>query len=95
MSAISSVLLLLVLYLQSEVHSLATPSDHDFSYLKFVRNATDFSLEDEYDYIIVGGGTSGCPLAATLSANYSVLVLERGKSSYIISERLDPRRICI
>ncbi|TQD71920.1 hypothetical protein C1H46_042563 [Malus baccata] len=54
MSAISSVLLLLVLYLQSEVHSLATPSDH------------------------VGGGTSGCPLAATLSANYSVLVLERG-----------------
>ncbi|XP_048440841.1 (R)-mandelonitrile lyase 1-like isoform X2 [Pyrus x bretschneideri] len=78
MSAISSVLLLVVLYLQSEVHSLATPSNHDFSYLKFIRNATDFPLEDEYDYVIVGGGTSGCPLAATLSANYSVLVLERG-----------------
>ncbi|XP_050130942.1 (R)-mandelonitrile lyase 1-like isoform X2 [Malus sylvestris] len=31
MSAISSVLLLLVLYLQSEVHSLATPSDHGMS----------------------------------------------------------------
>ncbi|XP_050382654.1 protein HOTHEAD [Argentina anserina] len=31
-----------------------------------------------YDYIIVGGGTAGCPLAATLSQNFSVLVLERG-----------------
>ncbi|GLJ35739.1 hypothetical protein SUGI_0717820 [Cryptomeria japonica] len=35
-----------------------------------------------YDYIIVGGGTAGCPLAATLSQNYSVLVLERGGSPY-------------
>jgi len=26
----------------------------------------------------LGGGTAGCPLAATLSQNYSVLVLERG-----------------
>ncbi|KAL1829275.1 hypothetical protein ACET3Z_007687 [Daucus carota] len=31
-----------------------------------------------YDYIIVGGGTVGCPLAATLSQNFSVLLLERG-----------------
>ncbi|GLJ35381.1 hypothetical protein SUGI_0711570 [Cryptomeria japonica] len=36
----------------------------------------------EYDYIVVGGGTAGCPLAATLSQNYSVLVLERGDSPY-------------
>ncbi|KAH9302452.1 hypothetical protein KI387_014035, partial [Taxus chinensis] len=35
-----------------------------------------------YDYIIVGGGTAGCPLAATLSQNFSVLVLERGGSPY-------------
>eukprot|EP01018_Ginkgo_biloba_P032971 Gb_29960 [translate_table: standard] len=35
-----------------------------------------------YDYIIVGGGTAGCPLAATLSVNYSVLVVERGGSPY-------------
>ncbi|XP_057815941.1 (R)-mandelonitrile lyase-like [Cryptomeria japonica] len=35
-----------------------------------------------YDYIIVGGGTSACPLAATLSQNFSVLVLERGGSPY-------------
>ncbi|CAH9110384.1 unnamed protein product [Cuscuta epithymum] len=31
-----------------------------------------------YDYIIVGGGTAGCPLAATLSEKFSVLLLERG-----------------
>ncbi|CAA7402911.1 unnamed protein product [Spirodela intermedia] len=35
-----------------------------------------------YDYIIVGGGTAGCPLAATLSQNFSVLVLERGGAPY-------------
>ncbi|CAL5188773.1 unnamed protein product [Lathyrus oleraceus] len=35
-----------------------------------------------YDYIIVGGGTCGCPLAATLSHNFSVLLIERGGSPY-------------
>ncbi|XP_002267848.2 protein HOTHEAD isoform X2 [Vitis vinifera] len=35
-----------------------------------------------YDYIIIGGGTSGCALAATLSQNATVLVLERGGSPY-------------
>ncbi|KAM7255543.1 hypothetical protein ACFE04_008441 [Oxalis oulophora] len=34
--------------------------------------------DNSYDYIIVGGGTAGCPLAATLSQNFSVLLLERG-----------------
>ncbi|KAH7544608.1 hypothetical protein FEM48_Zijuj01G0003800 [Ziziphus jujuba var. spinosa] len=48
--------------------------------MKSVHNATDVPLEDVYDYIIVGGGTAGCPLAATLSEKYSVLVLERGNS---------------
>ncbi|KAJ1429237.1 Glucose-methanol-choline oxidoreductase, N-terminal [Sesbania bispinosa] len=47
-------------------------------YLKMVANATDFPLEDYYDYIIVGGGTAGCPLAATLSQGFRVLLLERG-----------------
>ncbi|KAJ6803090.1 protein HOTHEAD-like isoform X2 [Iris pallida] len=37
---------------------------------------------EHYDYIIVGGGTAGCPLAATLSQKYSVLLLERGGSPY-------------
>ncbi|KAI3803362.1 hypothetical protein L1987_31513 [Smallanthus sonchifolius] len=53
----------------------------------FIRRASLFSSsksspsyggEKEYDYIVVGGGTAGCPLAATLSQNYSVLLLERG-----------------
>ena len=43
-----------------------------------VSNATDLPISAEYDYIVIGGGTAGCPLAATLSQNYSVLVLERG-----------------
>ncbi|XP_021808878.1 (R)-mandelonitrile lyase 1-like isoform X1 [Prunus avium] len=79
MSVILFVLHLLVLHLQySEVRSLSNTSAHDFSYLKFVYNATDPSLEGSYDYIVVGGGTSGCPLAATLSEKYKVLLLERG-----------------
>ncbi|GJV21313.1 HOTHEAD-like protein [Tanacetum coccineum] len=54
----------------------------------FIRKASSFSSSSkstrsngekkEYDYIVVGGGTAGCPLAATLSQNYSVLLLERG-----------------
>lgn len=49
-----------------------------------LREASSFSSTPaaEYDYIIVGGGTAGCPLAATLSQNYSVLLLERGGSPY-------------
>ncbi|KAG9451334.1 hypothetical protein H6P81_011299 [Aristolochia fimbriata] len=35
-----------------------------------------------FDYIIVGGGTSGCPLAATLSEKFTVLLVERGGSSF-------------
>lgn len=35
-----------------------------------------------FDYIIVGGGTAGCPLAATLSQNSTVLLLERGGSPF-------------
>ncbi|KAI3742331.1 hypothetical protein L1987_60011 [Smallanthus sonchifolius] len=35
-----------------------------------------------YDYIVVGGGAAGIPLATTLSENYSVLLLESGGSPY-------------
>ncbi|THF95068.1 hypothetical protein TEA_029669 [Camellia sinensis var. sinensis] len=55
----------------------------------FIKAASSFSSsssssssssgrEKTYDYIIVGGGTAGCPLATTLSQNYSVLLVERG-----------------
>ncbi|XP_024520639.1 protein HOTHEAD isoform X3 [Selaginella moellendorffii] len=50
----------------------------------FIQEATTVSSSDllGYDYIIVGGGTTGSPLAATLSTKYKVLVLERGASPY-------------
>ncbi|KAI3812970.1 hypothetical protein L1987_17683 [Smallanthus sonchifolius] len=48
----------------------------------FMHQATTAPSVSYYDYIIVGGGTAGCPLAATLSQNYSVLLLERGGSPY-------------
>ncbi|XP_027917988.1 protein HOTHEAD [Vigna unguiculata] len=48
----------------------------------FMRNATTAPDISFYDYIVIGGGTAGCPLAATLSQNYSVLLLERGGSPY-------------
>ena len=45
-------------------------------------NATLMSEMEEYDYIVVGGGTAGCPLATTLSKNFRVLILERGELGY-------------
>ncbi|XP_019455535.1 PREDICTED: (R)-mandelonitrile lyase-like [Lupinus angustifolius] len=51
-------------------------------YSKLVSNASSFPLEDYYDYIIVGGGTAGCPLASTLSYSFRVLLLERGGIPY-------------
>lgn len=46
--------------------------------LRFVQHASDAPLVSHFNYIIVGGGTSGCPLAATLSEHSRVLLLERG-----------------
>lgn len=47
-----------------------------------MKNALESPAVSFYDYIIVGGGTAGCPLAATLSQNARVLLLERGSSPY-------------
>ncbi|KAJ0800303.1 putative (R)-mandelonitrile lyase [Helianthus annuus] len=55
-------------------------SPPESNYHQFTHEATDFSPAKAYDYIIIGGGTAGCPLAATLSESYSVLLLERGGS---------------
>ena len=49
---------------------------------RFIREATKSPTVVTYDYIIVGGGTTGFPLAATLSQNFIVLLLERGGTPY-------------
>ncbi|KAL1207930.1 Protein HOTHEAD [Cardamine amara subsp. amara] len=49
---------------------------------RFMKDATSAPKLSYFDYIIIGGGTAGCALAATLSQNANVLVLERGGSPY-------------
>ncbi|XP_052208263.1 protein HOTHEAD-like [Diospyros lotus] len=51
-------------------------------YSSFAHDATAAPPVEYYDYIIVGGGTSGCALAATLSEGAKVLLLERGDLPY-------------
>ncbi|KAI7728201.1 hypothetical protein M8C21_012893, partial [Ambrosia artemisiifolia] len=47
-----------------------------------MHEATEAPIVSLFDYIVIGGGTTGIPIATTLSANYSVLLLERGGSPY-------------
>ncbi|XP_028799218.1 protein HOTHEAD isoform X2 [Neltuma alba] len=68
----------ILFFLQPCVSSLQQ-GGNDYSFMKNARTAAKVSY---YDYIVIGGGTAGCPLAATLSQNYSVLLLERGGSPY-------------
>ncbi|XP_010693456.2 protein HOTHEAD [Beta vulgaris subsp. vulgaris] len=48
----------------------------------FVKPATLAPQVSYFDYIVVGGGTAGCSLAATLSNGATVLLLERGGVPY-------------
>jgi choline dehydrogenase-like flavoprotein len=43
--------------------------------------ADDSSSSPDFDYIVIGGGAAGCPLAAKLAQKGRVLLLERGKES--------------
>ncbi|KAE8699429.1 Protein HOTHEAD [Hibiscus syriacus] len=75
----------LILWLNSLSPLQGGSDNYEFRY-PFIKRASSLSSsfsssntdEVTYDYIIVGGGTAGCPLAATLSRNFRVLVLERG-----------------
>lgn len=50
----------------------------------------------EYDYIIVGGGAGGCPLAAALAEEKSlrILLLERGATRDQYPETKVSRLLC-
>ncbi|XP_024312310.1 protein HOTHEAD isoform X1 [Brachypodium distachyon] len=57
-----------------------------YGFGRFVRHARDAPpVSSHYSYIVVGGGTAGCPLAATLAESAGgghVLLLERGGYPY-------------
>ncbi|GMN62808.1 hypothetical protein TIFTF001_031881 [Ficus carica] len=63
------VLILLSFHVQIEVLAFTTPSDNDYSYMKFVYNATVLPLKEENGDIVIGGGTAGCnPIRKLLGA---------------------------
>eukprot|EP00253_Pinus_taeda_P000938 PITA_00938 len=78
-------LLLLIMIMLSSLSSSSqaatstTPSGVPFAFMTIDAGK---AAARKYDYIVVGGGTAGCSLAATLSTKYSVLVIERGGSPY-------------
>ncbi|KAL4383143.1 hypothetical protein GQ457_15G001750 [Hibiscus cannabinus] len=49
----------------------------------FIREATSAPRVSHHAYILVGGVTAGCPLAATQSEKANILVLERGGTPYL------------
>ncbi|XP_024980505.1 (R)-mandelonitrile lyase-like [Cynara cardunculus var. scolymus] len=73
MAAIAISFLMLFSLIASTLSHTQSPT-----FMAFVLNATALPPHDSFDYIIVGGGTAGCPLAATLSLDHRVLLLERG-----------------
>ncbi|KAL4361448.1 hypothetical protein GQ457_04G011090 [Hibiscus cannabinus] len=61
--------------------SLCSPSQAQGEFPFMTSDVTQVAGKS-FDYIVVGGGTAGCPLAATLSEKFSVLLVERGGSPY-------------
>ncbi|KAF0902640.1 hypothetical protein E2562_018270 [Oryza meyeriana var. granulata] len=83
MATISTLLLVTVLFVAP---TLVAAQPRGFggvappAYARYVVDAAETAAEEAYDYIVVGGGTAGCPLAATLAGpgGGRVLLLERG-----------------
>ncbi|KAF7814142.1 protein HOTHEAD [Senna tora] len=90
--AVKFLLCLLLCLFNSQTLCQGEKNDRYANRYSFIKRASSFSSSssssssvisstgsnDGYDYIIVGGGTAGCPLGATLSEKFRVLVLERG-----------------
>ncbi|KAL5981222.1 hypothetical protein ACLOJK_029143 [Asimina triloba] len=81
---------LVLLSFTTVISSAAFSTQQGRDVVPFIEADIEDVIRRSFDYIIVGGGTSGCPLAATLSQKYSVLLVERGGSPYgnpLIEER--------
>ncbi|XP_062230149.1 (R)-mandelonitrile lyase-like [Phragmites australis] len=85
MDAVSARLHLLLLLGLVLAPSLAAAQSRAFGgappvYARYLLDAAAMPAVEQYDYIVVGGGTAGCPLAATLAGpgGGRVLLLERG-----------------
>eukprot|EP01018_Ginkgo_biloba_P036818 Gb_11029 [translate_table: standard] len=61
----------------SQLHTAAQSPKY-----KFLKEALEVTEVLHYDYVIVGGETTGYQFAATLSQNFNVLLLERGGVPY-------------
>ncbi|KAJ8616089.1 hypothetical protein MRB53_035461 [Persea americana] len=76
-SSVSSLPLIVLTFLFLSSNPISA-SDLDRNYKESLHDSATLPNTAAYDYIIIGGGTAGCPLAATLSQRFKVLVLERG-----------------
>ncbi|KAG8065886.1 hypothetical protein GUJ93_ZPchr0004g40121 [Zizania palustris] len=79
MDTTRAVAIIVATSLLAAVACVQTARGVEYTFMKDAVRAPEVSY---YDYIIVGGGTAGCPLAATLSQRFRVLLLERGGSPY-------------
>ncbi|KAJ7876158.1 GMC oxidoreductase, partial [Mycena olivaceomarginata] len=71
----------------SNPHKFATPIIYDAD-----ASTVEIKPQKSYDYVIVGGGTAGCVLAARLSEdrNVNVLLVEAGKSNKGVRSSIIP-----